>query len=82
MNGFARGSMIVPKELLMSCVMSLAIPLAMPALVGCADLPRAQPATPKSAAGLRLYVMDCGTIGPMDPTSFGLTADEIGAIGA
>jgi N-acyl homoserine lactone hydrolase len=30
-----------------------------------------------SAAGPRLYVLDCGTIGPLDPKLFGLAANEI-----
>jgi len=29
------------------------------------------------AAAPRLYILDCGTISPMDPTLFGLKADEI-----
>ena len=29
-------------------------------------------------AKLRLYVLDCGTIAPMDPTLFGLKAEEVG----
>ena len=32
---------------------------------------------PPTAAGPRLYVLDCGTIAPMDPTLFGLKKEEI-----
>lgn len=31
-----------------------------------------------SGPGPRLHVLDCGTIGPMSPESFGLTATEVG----
>jgi len=33
--------------------------------------------TPTTAAGPRLYILDCGDIKPMDPTLFGLKKEEI-----
>lgn len=44
--------------------------------VGFAAAPQAKLAA--SPAPLRLYVLDCGTIAPMDPKLFGLTPEEVG----
>jgi N-acyl homoserine lactone hydrolase len=41
----------------------------------CAGAPQE---TLASHATLRLYVLDCGTIAPMDPTLFGLKPEEVG----
>jgi glyoxylase-like metal-dependent hydrolase (beta-lactamase superfamily II) len=41
-------------------------------VAGCAN-PQATP----GAAGPRLYILDCGTIAPMDPKLFGVTAEEV-----
>src|SRR5512142_663936 len=37
-----------------------------------------QPTLATAPAKLRLYVLDCGTIAPMDPTLFGLKPEEVG----
>jgi N-acyl homoserine lactone hydrolase len=44
--------------------------------VWCTGAPQAAPSA--SAAKLRLYVLDCGTIAPIDPTRFGLKSEEVG----
>ena len=47
-------------------------------VAGCADTTGAGAATSAvSASSPRLYILDCGTIAPMDPTLFGLKANEI-----
>ncbi len=37
----------------------------------------ANAATPVKTGPLRLYILDCGTIGPMDPTLFSLKPSEV-----
>jgi glyoxylase-like metal-dependent hydrolase (beta-lactamase superfamily II) len=41
-------------------------------LAGCAN-----PQATAGGAGPRLYILDCGTIAPMDPKLFGVTAEEV-----
>lgn len=43
------------------------------AVAGCANLQT----TPAAQAAPRLYILDCGTIAPMDPKLFGVTAEEV-----
>lgn len=46
-------------------------------LAACAPHGSAPEAQAAADASLRLYVLDCGTIAPMDPALFSLAADEI-----
>jgi len=46
------------------------------------SLALALPITAAEPASVRLYVLDCGTIDAMDPTLFGLQADEIAGDGS
>jgi len=64
----------IPRRCTMLLV-QLAIVLS---VAGCADARRVRPPARASAAALRLHVLDCGSIGPIDPAQFGLKADEIG----
>jgi glyoxylase-like metal-dependent hydrolase (beta-lactamase superfamily II) len=45
-------------------------------IVWCAGAPQTTLAAPPTK--LRLYVLDCGTIAPMDPTLFGVKPEEVG----
>jgi glyoxylase-like metal-dependent hydrolase (beta-lactamase superfamily II) len=66
----------------------LASPAALARLAACtllllclvilgAAVPRRGEAAPAPPASARLYVLDCGTIAPMDPKLFSLTAEEV-----
>ena len=46
-------------------------------LAACIALLTVACASPPAARGPRLYVLDCGTIAPMDPALFGLKKEEI-----
>lgn len=46
-------------------------------LLAGAGLAAAATASAAGARGLRLYILDCGTIAPMDPALFNLKADEV-----
>jgi N-acyl homoserine lactone hydrolase len=46
-------------------------------LLGAGTLASAANAQPPHVSRLRLYIMDCGTIVPMDPALYGLKAEEI-----
>ena len=57
-----------PRPLLTACAL---------ALLGAFMFVTAGNAKPAKVARLRLYIMDCGTIVPMDPALYGLKAEEI-----
>ena len=51
--------------------------VSMLALLGAGMLSSGSCAQPASVARLRLYILDCGTIMPMDPALYNLKAEEI-----
>ncbi|HEV7715241.1 MAG TPA: N-acyl homoserine lactonase family protein [Steroidobacteraceae bacterium] len=59
-----------------------AVMVAAAVIVGGVGLPASGAASAAAATELRLYILDCGTIAPMDPKLFSLTAGEIHSDGS
>ena len=65
-----------PKLPIRQAISSMCVALLAATIAACSGKPAAQ-AVEAAAPGPRLYILDCGTISPMDPALFSLKKEEV-----